>query len=522
MEAHVIAIDCGTQSVRALLFNHHGHLIHKVKREFEPYFSEKPGYAEQHPDLYYEQIRICLKQLSQEQKEIIHSVKGICMTVLRDTGVYLDEAYQVVRPSMLWLDQRSAKCETPLAFKDRALFKAIGMTRAVEITRKLAKVNWIRENEPHLWEKTAHYVLLPAYLQYKLTGVMVDSIANQIGHVPFNYKTQNWPKLGSDYRWSVFGIEKHKLYALNKPGDIVGKIHSELAAYTGLSEEVVVISGGSDKGCETLGVGAITLNQASISFGTTATVQTTSPTYFEPILFMPAYPATIPNHYNPEVQIFRGYWMIRWFKQEFASREQLEAIRTGVDPEILLNACLKTVPPGSDGLILQPYWTPGLKNPDAKGSIIGFSDCHTRAHFYRAIVEGINYGLLDGLKKIESKSRVKIEKIMVSGGGSQSDEICQITADMFNRPVYKGETYEAAGLGAAIIGFVGLGVYPTFEEAVAKMVRQAYCFEPTENAKIYEKLYNRIYKRIYVHLKGLYSELNQILEFQEDENGTKK
>lgn len=522
MDTHMIAIDCGTQSVRALLFNHHGHLIHKVKRDFEPYFSHKPGYAEQNPDLYYEKIRECLKQLSEEQIEVVKSVKGLCMTILRDTGVYLDVSYQVVRPSMLWLDQRVAKCETPLAFKDRILFKAIGMTRAVDITRKLSKVNWIKENEPELWDKTAHYVLLPAYLQYKLTGIMVDSVANQIGHVPFNYKTQSWPKSNSDYRWSVFGIEKHKLYELNKPGDIVGKIHSELALYTGLPEDVVVISGGSDKGCETLGVGCINLNQASISFGTTATVQTMSPKYFEPILFMPAYPATIPHHYNPEVQIFRGYWMIRWFKQEFASREQQEAIRTGVDPEVLLNACLKTVPPGSEGLILQPYWTPGLKNPDAKGSIIGFNDSHTRAHFYRAIVEGINYGLLDGLKKIESKSKVKIERIMVSGGGSQSDEICQITADMFNRPVFKGETYEAAGLGAAIIGFVGLGVYETFEEAVTKMVRQAYRFEPSENAKLYDKLYNRIYKRIYEHLRGLYSELNQILEMQEDDNARKE
>ncbi len=104
--------------------------------------------------------------------------------------------------------------------------------------------------------------------------------------------------------------------------------------------------------------------------------------------------------------------------------------------------------------------------PDAKGSIIGFGDIHTRVHIYRAIIEGINYGLIDGMEKIEAKSKTRINRIMVSGGGSQSDAICQITADMFNRPVYRGQTYEASGLGAAINGFVGMGVFSSYREAV--------------------------------------------------------
>ena len=523
MSAHVISIDCGTQSVRALLFDQHGHLKYKVKKEFEPYFSKKPGFAEQEPDLYFEKIIECLKELVEKAGDEAINAQGICMSVLRDTGVFLDEAYDVVRPSILWLDQRVAECSKPLKLKDRAIFKAVRMERAIQITRKLSKVNWIRENEPENWVKTKHYVLLPGYLQYKLTGVLVDSVANQIGHVPFNYKTQNWPKSNSDYRWDVFGIEKSKLYQLNKPGEIVGTLLPDVVVRTGLSKDMVVISGGSDKGCETLGVGCVHLTQASISFGTTATVQTTSSRYFEPILFMPAYPAVIPDHYNPEVQIFRGYWMIRWFKQEFANRELVEALEKGIEPEVLLNECLKDIPPGSEGLILQPYWTPGLKNPDAKGSVIGFNDCHTRAHFYRAIIEGINYGLLDGIRKIESKSKVKVKNIMVSGGGSQSDEICQITADMFNLPVSKGETYEAAGLGAAIIAFVGLGTYNSYENAVKNMVRMDQVFYPkAAAAKVYEQLYKRIYSRIYPHLKSLYCELNEIILKQEADNEQKR
>lgn len=518
MSSHVIAVDCGTQSVRALLFDQQGHLKQKVKREFEPYFSKRPGFAEQNPDLYHDKIIECLKELVERVGDDAIHAKGICLSVLRDTGVYLDESYQIVRPSILWLDQRVAECKKPLKLKDRAMFKAVRMERAIHITRKLSKVNWIRENEPDNWKKTKHYVLLPCYLQYRLTGNIVDSVANQIAHVPFNYKTQSWPKSSADYRWDVFGIEKEKLYTLEKPGKIIGKILPEIAQLTGLDPEMVVVNGGSDKGCETVGVGCVHPDQASVSFGTTATIQTTSDHYFEPIMFMPAYPSVIPNHYNPEVQIFRGYWMIRWFKQEFANREMVEAFEKGIEPEVLLNKCLQDVPPGSEGLILQPYWTPGLKNPDAKGSVIGFNDCHTRAHFYKAIIEGINYGLIDGLRKIEHKSKVKVKQIFVSGGGSQSDEICQITSDMFDLPIVKGETYEAAGLGAAIIAFVGLGIYPNYQVAVEHMVRSSKIFYPQKQAAtIYHQLYKRIYSRIYPHLKSLYSELNEIIIKQEDQ-----
>ena len=231
-----------------------------------------------------------------------------------------------------------------------------------------------------------------------------------------------------------------------------------------------MIAAGSDKGCETLGVGCRDLSCASMSFGTTATVQITSQRYLEPLQFMPAYPASIPGYYNPEIEIFRGYWMISWFKKEFGVREMIEAEARRVSPETVLDEKLADVPPGSQGLVLQPFWSPGLKMPEAKGAVIGFGDVHTRVHIYRAIIEGINYALIEGLENIEKKSKVKVKRIAVSGGGSQSNAICQITADMFNRTVVRGQTYETSGLGAAINGFVGLKVFSSYEEAINNMV----------------------------------------------------
>jgi sugar (pentulose or hexulose) kinase len=226
---------------------------------------------------------------------------------------------------------------------------------------------------------------------------------------------------------------------------------------------------------------------------------------------MPPYAAAVPGYYNPEIEIFRGYWMISWFLKEFSAREVIRAGETGVAPEKLLDDMLQGIPPGCQGLMLQPYWGAGLKTPEARGSIIGFDDVHTRAHIYRAIIEGINYALIEGLERIESCSGKKAERIMVSGGGSQSSMVCRITADMFGRPVYRGHTHEASGLGAAIIGFVGLGLFKSFIEAVRNMVHYSDTFYPDDkNTRVYGELYKRVYKKIYPSLSGIYREIEDI------------
>lgn len=513
---NILSIDCGTQSVRTIIFDEEVKLLGKEKIEFEPYFSTYPGWAEQDPEVYWESACKACRDLKEKLPDEWERIGGVVATTQRDTGVNLDRGGKALRPAIIWLDQRMAQCREPLPIYENIAFKTVGMGKAIELTRKKSKANWIKENQPEIWDKTYKYLLLSGFFIYKLTGKFIDSIGCQIGHIPFNYKKQGWPSYKSDYRWKVFGIEKDKLPELIEPGKVIGEVTQEACKKTGIKPGTPVIASGSDKGCETIGTGCLDTSCASISFGTTATVQTTSERYFEPLQFMPAYPSAIPGFFNPEVEIFRGYWMISWFKKEFAAREMLEAREKNIPPEELLNERLKDIQPGSNGLLLQPYWSPGLKMPEAKGAIIGFGDVHTRAHIYRAIIEGINYALLEGMEKIEAKSKVKISRVTVSGGGSQSDGICQITADMLNRPVYRGQTYEASGLGAAINGFVTLGIYKSYEEAVKKMVHYEKVFYPdTKNARIYESLYKRVYKNIYPRLSGLYREIQKITNYPE-------
>jgi sugar (pentulose or hexulose) kinase len=165
------------------------------------------------------------------------------------------------------------------------------------------------------------------------------------------------------------------------------------------------------------------------------------------------------------------------------------------------------------GLVLQPYWSPGLKvpGPEAKGAIIGWGDVHTRAHFYRAILEGLAYALREGMERIEARTKTPIRELRVAGGGSQSDAALQITADIFGIPAARPHVYEASGLGAAIDAAVGLGLHTSFESAAREMTRVDRVFTPDpKHAAAYREIYDRVYRKMYARLKPLYHEIREI------------
>jgi sugar (pentulose or hexulose) kinase len=243
------------------------------------------------------------------------------------------------------------------------------------------------------------------------------------------------------------------------------------------------------------------------------TVNTTTRRYVEATPFIPPYQAAIPGHYNTEIQITRGFWMVSWFKEQFGLHEQIQAAEQGVPPESLFDELVNAVPPGSLGLMLQPFWNPGIKvpGPEAKGAIIGFGDVHTRAHLYRAILEGLAYALREAKERIEKRSGTPITRARVSGGGSQSDAAMQITANIFNLPSERPHLYETSGLGAAILASVGLGLHSNFDSAIADMTRIGRTFEPEpQHAEVYEQLYSRVYQRMYKRLQPLYEDIRAI------------
>ncbi|MBU0928303.1 MAG: FGGY-family carbohydrate kinase, partial [Spirochaetes bacterium] len=459
-----LSIDCGTQSVRALAFDASGRLVAKRKVDYQPYFSSRPGWAEQDPELWWNALVSGCRALVAELPGGASRVAAMAVTTQRDSMICLDADARPVRPAILWIDSRKAQALYRPGPLTRLGLALVGMDEAVKKTQESGACNWIMQNDPESWARTRSFVQVSGFLHARLTGEPVDSVASQIGHMPFDYRRQEWAGKGH-LNSRMFPVEPDKLPRLVPAGAPLGTLRASAAAELGLPAGLPVIAAGSDKGCETIGVGVVDESAASLSFGTTATVQTTSRRYLEPLAFMPAYPAAIPGRFNPEVEIFRGYWMIAWFKNQFAYKEVVEAEARGVQAEEMLDSLLRETPAGGHGLVMQPYWTAGLKSPSAKGALIGFGDVHERSHLYRAIIEGLAFGLKEGLESIERVSKKKVESLRVSGGASQSDAICQISADVFDLPIARGETFEASGLGAAMCAAAGLGWYPGVAEA---------------------------------------------------------
>lgn len=517
-ESIVMTFDVGTQSSRALLINSRGEILGKGQKKHEPaYLSPETDWAEQEADFYYRHICEAAEELrkSVEHTTLWEQIQAVSLTTIRDTVVCVTEKGQPLRPAILWLDKRKAPGAPKFSQVTRLMLKAVGMDETAKLQFQKSHCNWIMSEEPDIWEKTSKYLLLSGYLTFKLTGEMRDAAACLVGRLPIDSRSRNWQKRGALTR-PVFDVEQEKLCEVKESGEILGCITPSASIDTGLKEGLPLIASGSDKACEILGLGCTAKENAAIGFGTTATITFNTESYLEPERFIPPYPSVIPGWFNPEIEIYRGYWLISWFKKEFAEKEVEQARGLGISAEELLNRRLKEIPAGCEGLLFQPYFTPNVTMPVARGAMIGFSDQHTRIHLYRAIIEGINFALLDGMRLLEKRSGHKFGEIRLGGGGSQSEEICQITADMFGLPVRRMQTHEATGIGSAMAAFVGLGIFADYEEARKAMVHERDVFEPDmRQHQIYEELYRDVFQNIYGKLSPLYEKLHEIYHREE-------
>ncbi len=509
----VLVFDVGTQSSRAMLIDSSGAIVGFERKRYEsPYFSHHPDWAEQDADFYFEAICECALKLKERMSKEWERIEAVSLSTIRDTIVCVDKEGKPLRPAILWLDKRMASGKPHFKAGSAAALKLVGMKEATVTQFQKSHVNWIKENEPEVWEKTHKCLLLSAYLVFKLTGVMVDAAASMVAHLPIDSKRRTWLNKNA-LIFPVFPVESEKLAAVKDTGEIMGYITEKSSKETGARIGLPVIATGSDRACEILGLGCVDKRHAAIGLGTTATVTYMSDTYLEPERFIPPYPAVVPGCWNPEVEIFRGYWLVEWFKKEFAHKEVIDSEVLGISPEDMMNRRLNDIPAGCEGLMFQPYFTPNITMPTARGALIGFSDCHTRAHIYRAIIEGINFALIDGLRMIEKRAGHKMDSVYLGGGGSQSDEICQITADMFGIPVYRTETTETTGIGCAVATFVALGVFPDYKTGIEKMVRIKDKFEPNmKDHEVYNTLYEHVFSKTYGRLKPLYHKLSAIFK----------
>ncbi len=511
----ILAIDQGTQSVRAMLFDLDGQLVAKAQQHITPYFSKHPNWAEQNGDYFWLHLGQACQALWRHHPSLRDRVCAVALTCQRASMICLDEHMKPLRPATIWLDSRRTDRYPDLPWWLKAGIRLVGQQHMMYQLQSKAECNWLAADFPDVWARTRHFVQLSAYLTLRLTDQLRDAVPSQVGYVPFDHKHQQWAA-DTDLTWRALRVKREQLPELVQASEPLGTISAEAARETGIPQGLTLYAAGADKACEVLACGGISPDVACISYGTTATINTGNTRYVPPMPFLPAYPAAMPHAYNSEIIVQRGYWMVNWFKREFAAHEVRLAEERGVAPEVLFDTLLDDSPAGAMGLVLQPFWNPGVKfpGPEAKGAVIGFGDVHTRAHLYRAIIEGLAYALRHGKEQLEHRNHVPVHSLRVAGGGSQSDRIMQITANVFGLRTERIHTFEASGLGAAINAAVGAGYYKTHSQAVVAMSRPGRVFEPeADKVRLYDQLYREVYNRMYDRLSPLYRSIRHITNY---------
>jgi len=294
MAENLLAIDNGTQSVRALLFDPRGKLIAKQRVPIEPYYSDAPGMAEQNPHVFWDAICHACQGLWQQPGVLKDSIAAVALTTQRGTVINVDKNGRPLRPAIIWLDQRRTEDLPPLGGLWGLAFALMRARETVAYLQAEAEASWIRTNQPEIWKSTHKYLLLSGYLTFLLTGRFVDSVGCQVGYIPFDYKGQRWaPKW--DWKWKALQIDPSLLPDLIPQGQLLGQVTRQASEATGIPEGLPMIAAAADKACEVLGSGALEPNIACLSYGTTATINTTHRKYIEVIPLMPPYPAVEPG-----------------------------------------------------------------------------------------------------------------------------------------------------------------------------------------------------------------------------------
>lgn len=510
----VLALDVGTQSARAALVDPDGTVIGVTRAPFEPYHAPRPGAAEQDPEVYWQAVGTACAALWAEPVagERRDGVGGVALTTQRGSVVVSGEDGVPLRPAILWLDQRRATRVPPIERTTALGFRVVGAAGIIAGFQAEAEANWLAQHEPGTWSRIRRFGLLSAWLHHRLAGRWADSAAAQVGYLPFDPKAQTWARAG-DWRWQITRIDPSWLPELVAPAERLGDLTTSAADVLGLSPGTPVIAAGADKACEALGLGALSPDVAALSFGSAATVNVSVDRYVEAIRLIPPFPSAVPGRYLAEIQVYRGFWLVEWFRREFGLREVETAARLGVPAESLFDELIRETPPGAAGLLLQPTWSPGhrIPGPEARGAIIGWGGQHTRAHLYRAILEGLAFALREGADRIAGATKVPLREARVAGGGAQSPAAIQIAADVLGLPVGRGQTPEAAALGAAIDGMAGLGVHRDVATAAAAMTRVASVVDPNPAVRtLYDDLFRTVYRPLYPRLQPLYRRLRRI------------
>ncbi|MEG1806843.1 MAG: xylulokinase [Cetobacterium sp.] len=484
-----LGIDLGTSSVKLLLMDKKGIVKKTVSKDY-PITYLNDNWAEQNPEDWWNATFEGIKNiLKDEQRD---SLNGISFSGQMHGLVILDENDEVIRPAILWCDQRTEEeCKELNSLE--WLYDVTGNQALTGFTAP--KILWIKKNEPNNFKKIKKIMLPKDYIAYKLSGVHGIDVSDASGTLMLNVEKREWSKEVIEF----LDIDEKCLGKVFESYEVIGKIKESLANQLEVSKEVNIVIGGGDQAVGAVGVGAIKEGIISLALGTSGVIFSPSERYLRDEDCRLHSFCDSTGKYHQMGVILSASGAFKWWVEEVnSSKDYIE-----------FNKMADEIKAGSEGLYFLPYLI-GERTPhndaSAKGSFIGLSLNHGKNHMTRSVMEGVAYALRDSFELLKEMG-IGCEKIRVSGGGAKSQVWKQIFADVLNKDIITINTSEGPALGAAILASVGSGEYKSVEEACQKIIKEVEVTKPLlENVKIYEKNYG-IFKEIYPALKNIYKKL---------------
>jgi xylulokinase len=507
---YVIGLDVGTTGTKTILMNEQGAVTARAVAEY-PLLSPKPGWAEQDPQCWWDACVKTLRDIVTSGGVNAQDIVAMGLTGQMHGSVFLDSNNDVVRPPILWCDQRTAKqCEF--------ITEKIGASRLIELVCNPAltgftapKILWLRENEPENYARVARVLLPKDYIRFRLTGEFATEVSDASGTLLFDVKNRRW----SDEVLSELDIPADFMPKCYESPEVTGTVNKEVAELLGLKPGIPVVGGGGDQAAGAVGNGIVRQGIISATVGTSGVVFAFSDKVtLDPEGRVHTFCHAVPGTWHVMGVMLSAGGSLRWYRDTFAEPEKSVAALAGRDPYEYITEQAATAPAGSEGLIFLPYLTGERTphaDPHARGVLFGLSLRHTKAHVARAILEGVAYGMRDSLEIIKGMG-VPITEIRASGGGARSRLWRQIQADVDGVPMATINVDEGPAYGAALLAAVGAGLFNSVQEACGATISVSDTVEPAKEAtEIYERYYS-VYRAVYPDLKEHFREIAAILD----------
>lgn len=494
----VLTVDCSTTASKCVIWDLSGRAVSEGATEI-PLSIPEMGWGEQDPKYWWQATRSSIKQaLSSVDGS---KVKAIAITHQRESFACLDEAGEPLRPAMLWLDNRATS--EVREFGTAEVFETTG--KPPNPTPAFYKLLWIKKNQPEVIANTKMVVDVHGYILNQLTGKYASSIpsADPLGVIDLksgSYSTELISKIG-------LAIENFPtLYA---PGEVIAGLRDNVATDLGLSPETVVVAGSGDGQAAGLGAGVIEPGKAYLNLGTGLIAGIYSQNYQKSVAYR-AMAGSINGSFNYELFIGAGTYMVNWFKTNFATDFQYNDNESA---EQYWQRQAAEIEIGCNGLFVIPYWNGALTpywDSNARGVLVGFAGVHSKAHIYRAILEGIAYELRVCMELANQTLQTPVTEIIAMGGGSRSPLWNQMIADVLSIPVFVSKEEEATSLGAAMLAAYGNGSYDSIAEASKQMSASGAVYQPNKKLKPLYDVRFEIYKAIYPALKSSFAAIAEV------------